>query len=334
MKKKSKATIYDVAKKAGVSLTTVSRALNNSDKVKKQTRERIQKVIEELNFRPNTVARGLAAKKTTTVGIIISDISHAMNAEVLNGILYIAEMFKYTIRIYPILDEKKSVNIAERAVADQVDGIIFANEELTEKSNNKIKETIIENNIPLVFANVSPQSETVSTVHIDYIKAVYDLATFLLRSGSEKLLYVQPVKPFALNNYKKRGYLKAVENNDKKEYVVQTSEDPDVAYQHLENIIKENNPDAIITATDEEAIICLNIVKSLGKKIPEDVQLVSCQDTRLLKLARPMITAIFFPAFDVGATSMRKLTKLMDEEAETMKTELQFSIIKRGSTKF
>lgn len=334
MSKGKKVTIYDVAKKAGVSLTTVSRTLNTPDKVKPKTKEKILRVIEELGFRPNTVARGLAAKKTTTIGLIISDVSHATVAEVLNGVLHICDMYNYTTKIYPVLDENKVTEVASRVAADQVDGVIFANEELSERSINKIKEVIFKNNIPVVFANVSPQTKEISTVHIDYIKAVYDLATFLYRSGAKKILYVQPTKPFALNTYKKRGYLKAMEDEKLAELIIETSADIDVAYTHLTRHIQDQKPDAIIAATDEEAIICLNIVKELGLKVPEQVQVASCQDTKVVKLAKPMITSIVLPAFDIGAFSMRKLTKIMDEQAEVMQTELPFNIIKRNSTRF
>jgi LacI family transcriptional regulator len=86
----SNATIYDVAGAAGVSLATVSRVLNNPEKVKEETRLRVLKVIKELGYRPNVIARGLASRKTTTVGVVISDITRASVSEMLGGISDIA----------------------------------------------------------------------------------------------------------------------------------------------------------------------------------------------------------------------------------------------------
>ena len=88
-------TIYDVAKRADVSLATVSRVLNNPEKVAEATKQRVLKVIEDLGYRPNMVARGLASRKTTTVGIIISDLTRASVAEMLSGIIDIADNYKY-----------------------------------------------------------------------------------------------------------------------------------------------------------------------------------------------------------------------------------------------
>ena len=94
---KNTVTIYGVAGAAGVSLATVSRVLNNPEKVKKETRERVLRVIKELGYRPNVIARGLASRKTTTVGVIVADMTRASIAEMLGGISDIAAEYKYSI---------------------------------------------------------------------------------------------------------------------------------------------------------------------------------------------------------------------------------------------
>ena len=90
-------TIYDVAMAANVSMATVSRVINGNSNVKPETRKKVQAVIEELNYRPNAVARGLASKKTTTIGVIIPDISSTYYSELTRGIEDIAKMYRYHI---------------------------------------------------------------------------------------------------------------------------------------------------------------------------------------------------------------------------------------------
>ena len=90
-------TIYDVAREAGVSMATVSRVVNNNPNVKPQTRKKVYEAIERLGYRPNAVARGLASKKTTTVGVVIPDISNSIFAEIARGIEDIANMYHYNI---------------------------------------------------------------------------------------------------------------------------------------------------------------------------------------------------------------------------------------------
>ena len=104
----SKATIYDVAGAARVSLATVSRAINNPEKVKPETRERVLKVIEELGYKPNAFAKGLASRKSTTVAVVVPDMSRASIAEMMNGIADIARVYKYSILLYILESEEAS----------------------------------------------------------------------------------------------------------------------------------------------------------------------------------------------------------------------------------
>ena len=98
--KMARVTIYDVAGKAKVSLATVSRVLNNPNKVNKETRQRVESVIKELGYHPNAIARGLASKKTTTVGIVLSDVTRAATAQLLGGIIDIAKKYNYSIKLF------------------------------------------------------------------------------------------------------------------------------------------------------------------------------------------------------------------------------------------
>jgi len=119
-------TIYDVAREANVSMATVSRVVNGNPNVKPSTRKKVQEVIERLGYRPNAVARGLASKKTTTVGVIIPDISNTYFAELARGIEDIATMYKYNILLSNSDQIKeKEFHLLNTMLAKQVDGIVF-----------------------------------------------------------------------------------------------------------------------------------------------------------------------------------------------------------------
>ena len=119
-------TIYDVAREAGVSMATVSRVVNGNPNVKPSTRKKVSEVIERLDYRPNAVARGLASKKTTTVGVIIPNVTNVFFSSLARGIDDIASMYKYNI-ILANSDEnpEKEVQVFNTLLAKQVDGIIF-----------------------------------------------------------------------------------------------------------------------------------------------------------------------------------------------------------------
>lgn len=148
----AQATIYSVALAAGVSLATVSRVLNNPEKVKKSTRERVLKVINELGYRPNVIARGLASRKTTNVGVVVSDITRASVAEMLGGISDIANNYQYSIKIFVIREETDIIDATHKIVSEQVDGILFLNDELAEQKVQDVKNIFDQNNI-LLFHN-------------------------------------------------------------------------------------------------------------------------------------------------------------------------------------
>ena len=126
----SNATIYDVAGKAQVSLATVSRVLNNPDKVNESTRERVLAVIKELGYRPNAIARGLASRKTTTVGIVLSDVTRASTSQLLGGIIDIAKKYNYSVKLFSITGELDLEETIRTVVSEQVDGILFLDDEL------------------------------------------------------------------------------------------------------------------------------------------------------------------------------------------------------------
>ena len=119
-------TIYDVAREANVSMATVSRVVNGNPNVKPTTRKKVLDVIDRLEYRPNAVARGLASKKTTTVGVVIPDISNIFFAELARGIEDIATMYKYNI-ILSNSDQNlnKELHLINTMLGKQVDGIVF-----------------------------------------------------------------------------------------------------------------------------------------------------------------------------------------------------------------
>src|SRR6185437_15889791 len=128
-------TIYDVAREANVSMATVSRVVNGNPNVKPATRKKVNEVIERLGYRPNAVARGLASKKTTTVGVIIPDISSMFFAELARGIEDIATMYK-------------ELHLLNTMLGKQVDGIVFMGGNITQEHVEEFKKSPV----PIVLA--------------------------------------------------------------------------------------------------------------------------------------------------------------------------------------
>lgn len=328
------ATIYDVAGAAGVSLATVSRVLNNPEKVKKETRERVLKVIDELGYRPNVIARGLASRKTTTVGVIVSDMTRASIAEMLAGISDIALTYTYSIKLFTLRDEMDLDDALKNIIAEQVDGVLYLNDELDDDKVMLIQKTFSNNRTPIVFANVVSESREVPTVSIDYDLAGYQLTKLMIESNKKEIYLLSTVRNYSVNDLKESGYKRAMQEAGLEPKIFRTSGDTDINEPHFETFFKGRYVEGAIAVRDSIAVSFMNLAINNNKKVPEDLSVAGFQNTKYALLARPKLTSIDVPVYDIGAVAMRLLTKFMrKEEVEDLKVVLPHRIIKRNSTK-
>ena len=203
-------TIYDVAGAAKVSLATVSRVLNNPEKVKPETRERVLRVINELGYRPNAIARGLASRKTTTVGVIASDLSRASVAQMLSGISDIAKNYKYSMKLFTISDANDVDDVMRNVIAEQVDGVLYLNDELEASSVETVINMLESCSIPMVLTNVVLPNKNIPSVSIDYEEAGYEACKRLIDEGRKNIYLLSTIRKYTVNDCKEAGYEKAM----------------------------------------------------------------------------------------------------------------------------
>lgn len=180
-------TIYDVAREANVSMATVSRVVNGNQNVKPVTRKKVLEVIERLDYRPNAVARGLASKKTTTVGVIIPDVSNIYFSSLARGIDDVATMYKYNI-ILANSDgnAEKEINVLNNLLAKQVDGVIFMGHHITDEIRGEFSRS----KTPVVLAGSIDPDEQVGSVNIDYHEGAKEAVELLIENGNKKVAFV------------------------------------------------------------------------------------------------------------------------------------------------
>ena len=313
-------TIYDVAKEAKVSMATVSRVVNNNPNVKEDTRLRVQEVIKKLRYTPNAVARGLASKKTTTIGIVLPDIADLSSAEVVSGIESVANMYKYNIILANSCDDKEiEKNIFASFVSKQVDGIIYLGHSLSESSKNYLKDI----KIPVVLAGNLGNDSEFYAVNIDYEKAAYDVTKEFLEKGSKNISLVIDRYESQKTQRIIKGYKDALAS-EKIEFKPQQIIDGYRTYKGSNRIfrtITNAEADVVITMFDEVALAIMHQALDTGMNIPGEIEIISLENTKLLDMTRPKISSIFQPIFDIGAVSMRILTKIIDIEKAKRKGE-------------
>ena len=326
-------TIYDVAREARVSMATVSRVVNGNQNVKPETRNKVNEVIKKLNYRPNAVARGLASKRTTTVGVIIPDISNVYYSQLARGLEDIATMYKYhSIISNSDNDSEKEKEIFNNLLSKQVDGIIFLGGTISEE----IKELINQSSVPVVVSGTNGKDDHVASVNIDFEKAAEEVTQQLIKQGA---------KSFALvgGDYSKKAQEDVLSGLNKVLSENQLKLDESLHLSGAESYkegmkvfekIKDNLPDAVLSISDEQAIGILHGALDAGIKVPEELQIVSFNNTRLVEMVRPQLSSVIQPLYDIGAVGMRLLTKYMnEEEIDEPNVILPHRIEYRGTTK-
>lgn len=327
-------TIYDVAREANVSMATVSRVVNGNPNVKPTTRKKVLATIKQLGYRPNAVARGLASKKTTTVGAIIPDISSIFFAELARGIEDIATMYKYNMILSNSDQNKdKEMQLINTMLEKQVDGIIFMGGDITPEHIEYFQSS----SVPVVLAATYDESETIPSVNIDYEVAAYEATKFLIDNGNKQPAFIADEKDTNINKKKYEGYIRAL-----KESSVPLNEDliiyGDYSYHSGIKAVNQilelaDRPTAIFAASDEMALGVIHGAQDKGLRVPEDIEVFGFDNTRLASMVRPTLSTIVQPMYDIGAVAMRLLTKYMNKEEVTeKKVVLPHRIEKRNST--
>lgn len=324
------ATIYDVAGAARVSLATVSRVLNNPEKVNEETRKRVLEVIKQLGYRPNAIARGLASRKTTTVGVIVSDITRASVSQMIGGIMDIARQYKYSIKIFSMGEDSDVYDVVRSVVAEQVDGILLLNDELDDKDMKTVVDCISDSNIPLVLSNVVNSEYDLPSVNIDYEKASYDTTKEMIALGRKNIYLLSTVRKYTTNEAKEVGYSNAMKEAGLDPKIFRTSGDLSINTQHFKAFFDVNPVDAVMAVRDSIAVSFVNVARDANKRIPEDILVVGFQNTKYAELSRPSLTCIDNPVYDIGAVSMRLLTKFMQSETvDSSKVVLPHTLVRR-----
>lgn len=334
MKSDKKSTIYDVADKAKVSLATVSRVLNSSSNVRPDTVKRVEKAIASLNYHPDEIARGLVTKKSTTIGILIPNTTDLFFSELMRGINDVSQIYDYNI-IYASTDDSFGLNtdeLVEKLLMRKVDGLIL----LADQFNQKIKKSIDDADVPYVLL-----SELLSTklkanqVSIDIASAINDSFDYLVNSSSQKVAFLdhrnqqndhQTLLEIFENQYLKNK-LKPIKNS----VSLLTGNYFEAGYRAFKNF---QEFDAIITSNDQIAAGLLAYAIDNQIAIPNQLQIISLQDSELSTIFRPQISSISFSKYDIGAIGMRMLTKLMNhQELDENKVIIPHQLVLRDSTK-
>lgn len=329
-------TIYDVAREANVSMATVSRVVNGNPNVKPSTRKRVMETIERLGYRPNAVARGLASKKTTTVGVIIPDISNPFFAELTRGVEDIAKMYHYNIILGNSDRQKpKELDLINTLLEKQVDGLLFMGSDVTE-DHAKVFSTA---NIPVVLCATTDPKRQIPSVNINHRLAASEATQHLLEGGHRRIALIMGPSTDPQRSYAKfLGYQEALEAADIEldpSLVVESDYRYESGYKCMQQLLElEQPPTAVLCVNDELAVGAIHAIQDSGRQVPDDIEVIGYDNIPLASMVRPLLTTVGQPMYDLGAVAMRLLTKYMNNEpVEEHQVVLLHQWIERKSTR-
>lgn len=323
------ASIKDVARLAGVSVATVSRVLNNKGYVGQSTREKVEKTIEQLNYKPNEVARSLFKKQSSTIGLIVPDIMNPFFPELARAVEdTAAKMGLNVILCNSDGNKKKEQAYLDMLKQQYVNGIIVSSNTLTAK---QIKEL----NIPVVSID-REISKGLPTIVVEN-KLGASMATQYLKSiGRTEIGHIRGTKDVVNAEERYEGYKEVVSQEAwfKESYIVNGNYDMEEAIIATKKLLQAHPTiDGIFAANDVMAIGAMKAANQLGKKVPEQLSIIGFDGITLSAATIPELTTIEQPIYDMGQIATTILVNMMDQQmVEKTYYKLDVKLIEREST--
>ena len=327
-------TIKDVAKQAGVSISTVSRVINDSKPVTDEVKQKVLDVIKETGYVPNPLARSLVTKKSQLIGIIVPEMSDSFVNEIVNGIEEIARMYSYDILLANTYSNKeqelKSIDLLR---AKQVEGIVMISWKVEEDHINYIQKS----GIPATYISKTARDYDIYTVSTSNQNATYDMTNYLIKKGHEKIAFIMTSEDNTILEMERlAGYQEALNENNitvNEELIKHGGTTYETGYSSMKELLDEGIlPHAAFVTGDEAAIGAINAIFDAGYRVPEDISVAGFNDVKIAKMYRPKLTTVNQPLYDMGAVAMRIVIKLINkEDVDQKKTELPYKIVERES---
>lgn len=296
------AGMSDVAKRAGVSIATVSRVLNNSESVNEATRMKILKAIKELKYQPSRVAKRLRSKRVSSnlLGVLIPDIQNPFYVDVLRGIEDVAYKNNYAIIMCNYgQDEKKEIMYLDILQSEAIDGLIAA----PVSENDQRLKSIIKNGFPVVCVDRGLAGIDVDIVWVNNEEGAFTAVSHLVKSNYKRIAYISGLPSIPSSRMRETGYRRALEKN--KLFDPELIRRGDSSYESGVNLCAElldlpNPPDALFTGNNLITLGALETIHKRKKQIPNEIAIVGFDDMFWSSSLNPPLTAVRQPAYEIG----------------------------------
>lgn len=331
--KKGRVTIKDIARELNIAPSTVSRALNDHPAIKKETKDAVKALAEELDYQPNLLALNLLQKKSNTIGVIVPEITGHFFSAIITGIQDVIVDSEYNIMICLSNESyEEELTIVKRLSKIQIDGVLVAPS--SETKNFDHFRRLQKSGIPVVvFDRDCPGLEADKVLVDDYFGA-FQAVEYLIGTGCKNIAHLGGPLNLSTTEQRLQGYLDALEKNRvpiNRDYIVHvpgfSHKDGAKATRKILELI--DRPDAIFAYNDNIAISAMHIAKKMSLKIPDEVSVIGFDDEPHSSFITPSLSTVWQPVYSMGMLSARILlshlnnkNNIMEFRKEVFKPEL------------
>ncbi len=311
-------TLKQLAIKLGLSVATVSRALNDSHEISIKTKKKVHALAKELNYHPNPFASSLRRHKSKTIALIIPEISNNFFSQIIKGVEMVSKDKGYHVIISGSNENyDKEEGIITHLIGGRVDGILLSAS--TETGSAAHLREIIERKIPLIlFDRVLEGLNVKSVVSNDY-ESSYKATRHLIEKNCKKIAFLKVGNQLSNIEKRAKGYVEALNNEANyinKEIIITMSNNQEENFKILSSFISQEKPDAIFAAVEHLAISVYDVCKSLKLEIPKDLKILTYSNLDIARHLNPSLTTISQPAFEMGRSAALLLLAQIDNKPE------------------
>ncbi|OMQ11077.1 LacI family DNA-binding transcriptional regulator [[Flexibacter] sp. ATCC 35103] len=317
---KAKATLKQIAKELGVSVSTVSKALNDSPEISEQTKVKIKEYAKLKNYKPNVIGLNLKNRKTKTIGVIIPNILNSFFAKVFSGIEKVADKKGYNV-ITCISNEslEKEIHTLEMLSNGTIDGFILSvSEEAQKLQDYSHFSAIINDGTPIVMFDRIADEVECDKVVVDDFDSALNSTQHLINLGCKNIALISSVDNLSVGKLRADGYLKALADNNipvNEKIILRTDSEEDMKARI--DAIFDNKIDAIFALDENDSVAALRVSLKKGYKVPEDISIIGFADGILAsRRLSPSLTTVSQHGIEIGEVAAKQLIKRLEESEE------------------
>jgi len=323
--------IREVARLAQVSTATVSRTINGSDKVTPETKERVQRAIEELKFYPNTWARALGSGRSHLYGLIISDITNPFFPELVKSFEDMAVQFGQEVLVANTNYEPARIEVCvSRMLQRKVDGVAVMTSEVDEHLISEFQNR----DIPLVFLDTGTAQGLTSNILVDYAVGVDAAVEHIASLGHREIAFIAGPSQLRSARIRRDAFVRSLERNGIRGGLMEEgNHQVGGGHEAMERLLRGRvRPTAVLASNDMTAIGALGAIHEKGLRVPDDISIVGFDDIQISAFTMPALTTVRLSRDEIARVAFRALYSIRQDGSKGAEYTVRPSLVVRRST--